>query len=84
MNEARLTDCIWVILILITAAMAYFGENGAITFVTVVLILLASVVKASCLVDYFMGLKHAPLFWRYLLLAYAPVIGVIVSVTYLF
>ncbi|MBN3564181.1 cytochrome C oxidase subunit IV family protein [Aliamphritea spongicola] len=84
MSEARLADSIWILLILVTVAMAYFGENGAITFATVVLILSASAVKAFCVVDYFMGLRKAPRVWRFMLLAYAPVIGVIVSVTYLF
>ncbi len=75
---------LWLLLIVLTGFSAQFAESRTITIGIVMLILLISVIKASVLVDYFMGLREAPLFWRMLLLAYVPVIAVIITLTYLF
>lgn len=75
---------LWLLLMVLTAITAVFAESYAATVGLVALVLSVTVVKAKVLVDSFMGLKNAPLMWRFLLLAYAPVIGIIVTLTYLF
>ncbi|WP_432471065.1 cytochrome C oxidase subunit IV family protein [Amphritea sp. HPY] len=75
---------LWLLLMVLTAITAVFAESYAATIGLVALVLSVTVVKAKVLVDSFMGLSNAPLMWRCLLLAYAPVIGIIVTLTYLF
>lgn len=75
---------LWLLLIALTGFSARFAEARTITIGIVVLTLIISVVKASVLVEYFMGLREAPLLWRGLLLAYVPVIAAIITLTYLF
>ena len=75
---------LWLLLLLLTIAMALLTESYRITFGLVAIVLLGSVIKASLLVEYFMGLKQAPLMWRGLMLAYIPVLAVCISLTYAF
>ena len=75
---------LWLLLMVLTAITAIFAESYSVTMGLVALVLSVTVVKAKVLVDSFMGLKNAPKMWRYLLLAYAPVIGLIITLTYLF
>ena len=75
---------LWLLLIALTGFSAQFAESGVISIGIVMLILVISIIKASVLVDYFMGLRSAPLLWRGLLLAYVPVIAAIITLTYLF
>jgi len=75
---------LWFLLIVLTVATAIMAEPYAVTVGLVAIVLAVTVVKAKVLVDSFMGLKDAPLFWRILLLAYAPVLAVIITITYAF
>ncbi len=75
---------LWLLLMVLTALTALFAESYAATVGLVALVLSVTVIKAKVLVDSFMGLRHAPPMWRWLLLAYTPVIGLIVTLTYLF
>lgn len=75
---------LWLLLMVLTAMTAVFAESYTATVGLVALVLSVTVVKAKVLVDSFMGLSNAPLMWRILLLAYAPVIGIVVTLTYLF
>lgn len=75
---------LWLLLIVLTVASALLAEPMPLTFGLVAVVLLVTAVKAGVLVDYFMGLKNAPWLWRGLLMAYAPVLAVLISLTYLF
>lgn len=75
---------LWFLLIVLTVATAIMAEPYAVTVGLVAIVLAVTVIKAKVLVDSFMGLKDAPLFWRILLLAYAPVLAVIITITYAF
>lgn len=83
MGKYTLTG-LWLLLLLLTVAMAQLTEPYQVTFWLVVIVLLGSVIKASVLVEYFMGLKQAPLMWRGLMLAYVPVLAICISLTYAF
>ncbi|MBN0989219.1 cytochrome C oxidase subunit IV family protein [Amphritea pacifica] len=75
---------LWLLLLLLTVAMAQLTEPYQVTFGLVIIVLLGSVIKAAVLVEYFMGLKQAPLLWRGLMLAYVPVLAICISLTYVF
>ncbi|MBQ0755538.1 MAG: cytochrome C oxidase subunit IV family protein [Amphritea sp.] len=75
---------LWLLLLILTMATALLAEPYTVTIGLVAIVLLVTVVKAKVLVDSFMGLRNAPLFWRVMLLAYAPVLGVIITLTYAF
>ena len=75
---------LWLLLLILTIATALLAEPYKVTIGLVAIVLAVTVVKAKVLVDSFMGLKDAPLFWRVILLAYAPVLGLIITLTYAF
>ncbi|BBB27664.1 cytochrome C oxidase subunit IV family protein [Amphritea japonica] len=75
---------LWLLLLILTIATALLAEPYTVTMGLVAIVLAVTAVKAKVLVDSFMGLKDAPLFWRAILLAYAPVLGVIITLTYAF
>ena len=75
---------LWLLLLILTMATALLAEPYTVTIGLVAIVLLVTVVKAKVLVDSFMGLRNAPLFWRVMLLAYTPVLGVIITLTYAF
>ena len=75
---------LWCLLIALTIATALLAEPYKVTIGLVAIVLTVTVVKAKVLVDSFMGLKDAPLFWRAILLAYAPVLGLIITLAYAF
>lgn len=75
---------LWLLLLILTLAAALLAEPYTVTIGLVAIVLFVTAIKAKVLVDSFMGLKNAPLFWRVLLLAYVPVLGVIITLTYAF
>ena len=75
---------LWLLLITLTVISALVAEPLPLTLGLVAVVLLVTVVKASVLVEYFMGLNAAPWLWRGLLLAYVPVLAGLITLTYLF
>ncbi|GGK85274.1 cytochrome C oxidase subunit IV family protein [Amphritea balenae] len=75
---------VWIFLLFLTGATALVAEPYTLTIGLAAIVLLVTVVKASLLVDHFMGLKNAPLMWRGLLLGYAPVLAICITLTYAF
>jgi cytochrome c oxidase subunit IV len=73
---------IWLLLMLATASAAglsFLPINGLLLTAITILILIW---KGQMIVDYFMGLKTASVFWRVVMSAYCVVIGLAVMGVY--
>jgi cytochrome c oxidase subunit IV len=76
----------WTWLILLTLASVAVGQYfqhetvNSILFIAVVMLIIA--LKGQQIIDVFMELKHAPRFWRNVMLAYVIVIPLIITLIY--
>ena len=73
---------VWLLLMLATAlaaGLSFLPVNGLLMTVITIGIL---ILKGQMIVDYFMGLKTASVFWRVVMSAYCVVIGVVVLGVY--
>lgn len=73
---------IWLLLLVLTSISAFFAEQPQLSLLLVCVVLLLTAVKAGLIVDYFMSLRGAPRLWRLLMLAYVPVVSLIITATY--
>ena len=83
MSLANRSTIIWLILIVLTCIAAYIGEFSVTNPQVIGFIIVALVIKAQLVVDYFMGLRHVSVVWRGILSAFSIVIGTIIYTTYL-
>ena len=73
----------WFILITLTLISVAVGQlvNNLTLFLCLVLAIVS--LKGQQIIDVFMELKHAPRFWRWLLLSYVLIVPAIILVIYL-
>lgn len=84
-NILGLRPCtvIWLALLgltLLTFGIGRFELDGTMVMGVV---LLATLVKGQLVVDHFMGLRRAQLFWRLVMFFYLAVVGSLIAVAYL-
>ena len=75
----------WLILVLATAlsyGVAEGGPDQALGSLLVGLLFVLAVVKGWLVIDVFMGLRWAPIFWRSIMLAWLIVICVLLVLIY--
>lgn len=77
----------WGWLIILTLASVaighYFQSSSLNSFIFISLVMLIVAMKGQQIIDVFMELKHAPRFWRNIMLAYVIVIPLIITIIYL-
>ncbi|MCP5206993.1 MAG: cytochrome C oxidase subunit IV family protein [Hahellaceae bacterium] len=83
MSLANRSTLIWLFLIALTCIAAYVGEFSTTNPQIIGFIILALIIKAQLVVDYFMGLRHVKTVWRLILSAFSIVIGTIIFITYM-
>lgn len=74
---------VWLVLITLTGISAYIGEFSVTDEKIIAFIVIALVIKAQLVVDYFMGLKEVRTLWRVVMSAFAALIGSVMFLTYL-
>ncbi|MCW8886554.1 MAG: cytochrome C oxidase subunit IV family protein [Motiliproteus sp.] len=82
MPTYRLSTILWLVMLALTCIAAYFAEQPQLSLTLIGVVLFITVIKAAMIVDYFMCLRDAPLFWRGLLMAYVPLVSLIITATY--
>lgn len=82
MPTYRLSTILWLVMLALTCASAYFAEQPHLSLTLVGLVLFITAIKASLIVDHFMCLRGAPLLWRGLLMSYVPLVSLIITATY--
>ena len=75
MIKSLLRFILWLLLLLLTLASASIAEQPDMRLYGLIIVLLITVVKASVISEFFMGLAGAPWLWRALMMAYVPVIA---------
>lgn len=70
---------LWLLLLLLTLASASFAEVADLHLFGLLIVLLITVVKATVISEYFMGLAEAPWLWRGLMMAYVPLVVSIIG-----
>ena len=76
----------WGWLIILTFASVAIGQYfqsasfNTLAFISIVMLIIA--MKGQQIIDVFMELKHAPRFWRNIMLAYVIVIPIIITIIY--
>lgn len=76
----------WAWLIILTFASVAIGQYfqsasfNTLAFISIVMLIIS--MKGQQIIDVFMELKHAPRFWRNIMLAYVIVIPVIITIIY--
>ena len=82
MPSYRVSTILWLLMLALTCASAYFAEQPSLTMNLVMVVLLITAVKAAMIVDYFMNLRGAPRFWRVLLMTYVPAVSLVITATF--
>jgi cytochrome c oxidase subunit IV len=73
-----------IILTLASVAIGYYFQSSSVnSFIFIGLVMLIVALKGQQIIDVFMELKHAPRFWRNIMLAYVIVIPLIITIIYL-
>jgi cytochrome c oxidase subunit IV len=77
----------WGWLIILTTASVVVGQYfqhatlNSVLFIAIVMLIIS--LKGQQIIDVFMELKHAPKFWRNIMLAYVIVIPLIITLIYI-
>jgi cytochrome c oxidase subunit IV len=74
---------VWLALVVLTLLTFDIGRLGLGGTTVMGFVLLATFVKGQLVVDYFMGLRRARLFWRLVMFFYLAVVGSLIAVAYL-
>lgn len=82
MPTYRLSTIFWLVMLALTCISAYFAEQPELSLTLIGVVLFITAIKAALIVDHFMCLRGAPLFWRGLLMAYVPLVSLVITATY--
>ncbi|OMH25750.1 cytochrome C oxidase subunit IV family protein [Motiliproteus sp. MSK22-1] len=82
MPSYKVSTILWLLMLALTCASAYFAEQPSLTMNLVMAVLLITAIKAAMIVDYFMNLRGAPRFWRILLMTYVPAVSLVITATF--
>jgi len=75
----------WLIILTLTSVAIgqYFQSSSVDSLVFISLIMLIVAMKGQQIIDVFMELKHAPRFWRNIMLGYVIVVPLVITLIYL-
>lgn len=79
---SRFSTLTWLLLVALTLITYAIGERGMAGEGAMLGLLLIALVKGQMVANYFMGLRHAALGWRALILAYFLIVGGLVALAY--
>ena len=72
----------WLLVMVLTVVSANFAEQPQLSSLLITIVLLITAVKSGVIVDYFMGLKKASAFWRWIMMLYVPLVSIIIGASY--
>jgi len=78
----RTLDIVWAGLLLATLITWLIGEQGAAGPLTAVILLLLAGLKGWWIIDEFMGLRHAALQWRLIVLLWLILVLITIGLAY--
>lgn len=84
-NKKSILSWLWLLALTVTSTYigSFLGLFNAPKSLFISIVLFIVFLKGQQIIDIFMELKHAPKFWRRLLLAYVILLPIIIGVIYL-
>lgn len=81
-DSNRFSTLVWLALVVLTLTTYAMGESGMAGNGAMLALLLIALVKGQMVANYFMGLRHAALGWRAVILAYFLIVGGLIALAY--
>lgn len=78
-SSNRFSTAIWLVLVVLTLTTFAIGEAGMAGSGAMLGLLLIALVKGQMVANYFMGLRHAALGWRAVILGYFLLVGCLIA-----